>query len=1098
MSQHRGKHGRIYHCLAAGVAAIALTAGVSGAAHAQAAAGQASPAVKVDIARGDLAKSLTQLGRQAGVQIAFLPDRVRGRRAGAVRGNLTVEQALDRLLAGTGLRYQRTAGGSYIVGGPTAENYKAAKEEVANIMAAEGRDANGKPSIPDILVIGNRNWNLNLDIQRTADDAQPYVVFSHEEIARSGATNLDDFFRNFLGANNSGSTSAQQGFSKSQSVVNLRGLGADATLILVDGRRFAQANTGSGVFSQSSVNGIPLDSIERIEVLASSASGIYGSNAVGGVVNIIIRRDYHGIEGTAYYGNTTRFDAGEKRLSLNGSLPLENGRTRLSFTASWQQTDGLNEGERDFIGAGRALILQNQPDYFSINRILLEGATPNIISTNGSNLVLKNGTALGSNMTFVPVGFRGVALDGLAPLIANAGRQNTDLSPTATTGRAGNGALAPLLSPSQNYSGAVTGRREFASWLSIYGEFGYSRYESKYLSNVAARDYTLAATAPDNPFTTSIDVSVPGIGQEKTRINVSTNMRALAGAIVKLPFDWQAAIDLNWNWGRFESGGSPPGFDQATSDGLTLGTIDILRDVAQYPIAYHYLDAPFGQLNTPAKSFSSSYSLKLAGPAPWLRLWGGKPIVTLLLEQDKQSMGDSVSYVDTFNQSSVFYTPRRSQRTESAYGEVRFPIIGKDNHVPLIRELELQVAGRYDHYSGIGANTGLQCFPATGVNPFFGPLPASAFDDPCPANGVQPTFARTSNGSFNPTVALRWGVARDLTLRGAYSTGYQPPYLNAVIKADAPINGALVGLTGGVTTINVKDPARGNEIIGTPFAGIFFLIPAKLGGNPDVDPQTSKSWSFGGILTPRFVPGLRLSVDWSQITINNVYFQPFALLGNGNIPGGQQAFNDFLAAHPERFTRAAPAPGDPFPVGKITFIDASTANLSMTRSEAIDFAGNYTTKLGKGQLDLQAGGTWLRDLSVQATPTAKQVDITGVVSNQFLAALGAQGGVEWKANGSVVYSTDKWTLGWRIRYVGSYWLNVDHSILLAQGAARIGPQSYSDIFGTFKINPKTEVRAGINNLFDKRPPINATQASFYSQFGDPRLMNFYLSVNRKF
>jgi iron complex outermembrane receptor protein len=1090
MNRRKGNYRRVHHYLAASAAAIAFVAGASCTAHAQAAPGRASAAVKIDIVRGELSKSLTQLGRQAGVQIAFLPDRVRGRHVDAVRGNLTVEQALDRLLAGTGLRYQRTPGGSYVVGGQGRETETEVRRAIEDINTSRGRDAEGRAVIPDILVVGNRNWNLNLDIPRTADDAQPYVVFNHEEIARSGATNLDDFFRNFLGANNSASTSAQTNVNKSQSVINLRGLGADATLILVDGRRYSQANTGSGVFSQSSVNGIPLESIERIEVLASSASGIYGSNAIGGVINIIMRRDYHGLAATAYYGNTSRFDAAEKRLSLNGSFPIENGRTRLSFTGSWQKTDGLVEGDRDFISAGRALILENQPNYLTANRILLQGATPNIISTNGSNLVLDNGTALGANTTFVPVGYRGVALDGVAPLIANAGRQNTDLSPTGVTGKIGNGQLSPLLSPSQSYSGSVTARREFSSWLSGYGEFGYSRYENSYLTNQAARTYTLAANAPDNPFTTSINVSVPGVGQDQVRTNVSTNMRALAGAIVKLPYGWQAALDFTWNWGSFNSGGLPPGFTKATEDGLNQGTIDILRDVAQYPIPYQYQDLPFSQLTTPSKSFSSSYTMKLAGPTPWLRLWGGKPIITLLLERDKQSMGDSITYLDSNTSSTVFYTPARSQRTDSAYGEVRLPIIGKDNHVPLIRELELQIAGRYDHYTAVGANTGITCVAAIA-----GPLPASAFTDPCPGSAT-PRFATTNNGSFNPTVALRWAVVRDLALRGSYSTGYQPPYLNAVIKTDAAGNGALVGLEGGVTAINVTDPARGNEAIGTSFFTLK-VINASLGGNPDVDPQTSKTWSFGAILTPRLVPGLRLSADWTRITINNLYFAPFTLLTSGTVVGGQQAFNDFLAAHPERFTRAAPAPGDPYQVGKIIFIDASTANLSRSRSESVDFAGSYTTKLGNGRLDLQANATWLRNLSLLATPSSKLVNSTGVVSNQFMLSLGGQGGVEWKGNGSIVYSTDRWSLGWRVRYVGSYWLNVDHSVLAIQGAAKMGAQSYSDIFGSFKITPKTELRAGINNIFDRRPPISATQGSFYSQFGDPRRMNFYLSINRK-
>jgi outer membrane receptor protein involved in Fe transport len=1097
MIRLRGKHACFNQWLVAGAAAIAL-AGGTGQAAAQAAQAPAGRTARIDVDRGDLSRALTQLGRQAGVQIAFLPDRVRGRRARALHGTFTVEAALDRLLAGTGLRFQRSPGGSYIVGGPTEQSWQRARDFVADRLAAEGKDAEGKAQAPEILVIGRRNWNLNLDIPRTADDAQPYVVFDRAMIQRSGATNLDDFFRNFLGANNGGSTSTQVGTSKGQSFVNLRGLGSASTLVLVDGRRYAQANTGDGAFSQASVNGIPLDAIERIEVLASSASGIYGSNAVGGVINIIMRRDYHGIEATAYYGNTSRLDAFENRLSINGSFPIEGGRTRLSFTGSWQKTGGLQEGDRDYISRGRALLLANQPNYFNTLSDPVQGATPNIVSADGSSLVLKpqyGGAALGSRITFVPVGFRGIGQDGVAALLANAGKQNLALSPTPTSGPAGDGTLSPLLSPTQSYSGSFTARRDFNKWLTLYGEFGYSHYESRTLVSPGAGNYTLPAGSADNPFNQAIRVSVPITGDNRYETSRSTTKRALAGAIVSLPLGWHAAIDLAWNWSTYNVADAPASFDQATSDALNTGTISVLRDVAQYPVTLHYLDSPSIGLLGPSHSFSRSYTLKLSGPLPLLRLWGGKPAVTLQVEQDKQSQGQYASFSNNVVSSTIAFTPARSQRTDSVYGEIRFPIFGADNHIPLFRELELQVAGRYDRYVGIGSNASLNCFPGTSTI-FAGPLPQSAYTAACPVAGAQPVFATTRNGSTNPTVALRWAVTRDIAFRGSYSTGYLPLFLNSVVKADAGIPGTLLA---GQAFVNVTDPARGNTLIGKSLLGIFQVLPATIGGNPDIDPQTSISWSFGTILTPHWVPGLRVSVDWSRITQNNVYFQPSSLVGNGNIPGGQQAFNDFLAAHPERFVRDTnPASFGPYAVGPILSADLSTANVSYARSEAVDFAASYDTTLRGGHLAIQASATWLRQLRVQTTPSARPTDATGVVSNGFLGVLSALGGVKWKGNGSIVYSAERWTAGARVRYFGPYWLNTDHSVQVLQGSAKIGAQAYLDLFGTFRLFPRTELRAGVNNVLDRSPPINATTGLFYSYFGDPRRANFYVSINQKF
>ncbi|MET0310177.1 MAG: TonB-dependent receptor [Sphingomonas sp.] len=1098
MQSNGGRRSRINIHLAAGAAALALAAIGSGTAVAAPMQDQGSTAVRVDIPRGDLAKSLTQLGRQARVQIAFLPDRVRGRRAKALRGSYTVEQALEQLLAGTGLRYQKSPGGAYIVGGPTAEAMEKIRDKLEDISAADGRGADGKAEVPEILVVGQRNWTLNLDIPRTADDAKPYVVFTHDELARSGTTGLDEFFRNYLGANNTGSTSTQIGTTKSQSFINLRGLGSANTLILVDGRRYAQANTGDGTFSQASVNGIPFDAIERIEVLASSAAGIYGSNAVGGVINIIMRRNYHGLEATAYYGNTSRIDASEKRLSLNGSFPLEHGKTRLSFSTSWQKTRGLYEGERDFIERGRAQLFANSPSYLNTIVNPVEGATPNIVSADGSTLVLKpqyGGASLGSRITYLPAGYRSLAQDGVAALIANAGKQNLDISPTPTFGPAGDGALAPLLTPTQSFNASLTLKRDFNKWLSLYGEFGWSRYETTSLETLAGGNYTIDRTSTANPFNNDIIISLPIADTNRRQQSVSTNLRALAGAIVKLPFDWQAALDLTWNWNRYAGSDGLPAFDQATVDGIASGTISLLRDVNVNPIQFGYLDGPSTGLITPSRSYSRSYTLKLAGPTPWLRLWGGKPIVTLLLEQDKQTQGEYTSYLNTATNSSISFTPERSQRTDSVYGEVRLPIIGKDNNVPLIRELELEVAGRYDRYVGVGSNKTQNCFPGTPTQ-FMAPLPASAYDAPCPQAGPGPIFATTRNSSTNPNVALRWAVTRDIAFRGSYSTGYLPPSLDSVVSVDAGIPGSFLA---GKTIVNVTDPKRGNEAIGQSLFGVLRILPALTGGNPNVDPQTSTSWSFGTILTPRFVPGLRVSIDWSKITQNNLYYQPGTILGNGNIPGGQQAFNDFLEAHPERFTRSTdPSTFGSFGVGPITFADITTANLSMARSESIDFAGSYDTNLWGGHLSLQGAATWLRDLTIQTTPSATPFKAAGVVDNSFLGGLGVAGGVAWKGNGSIIYSTERWSLGARGRYIGPYWLNTSHAVVPLQGSAKIGSQTYFDLFGTFKITPKTELRAGVNNIFDRSPPINTTTTLFYSLFGDPRRANFYLSINRKF
>ncbi len=165
---------------------------------------------------------------------------------------------------------------------------------------------------------------------RTHAGRQPAVHRARrKEIERSGAPNLETFLRNQLNVNTSptvgdqaigGNTAADPRRPIGVvSAINLRGIGLRDTLILVDGRRQPGINLGNGDITQPSITGIPIAAVERIEVLASSASGIYGSGASGGVINIVLRRDFKGAELSANYDNTSDFKQGRGSIDLTAA-----------------------------------------------------------------------------------------------------------------------------------------------------------------------------------------------------------------------------------------------------------------------------------------------------------------------------------------------------------------------------------------------------------------------------------------------------------------------------------------------------------------------------------------------------------------------------------------------------------------------------------------------------------------------------------------------------------------------------------------------------------------------------------------------------------
>ncbi|MET0272954.1 MAG: TonB-dependent receptor, partial [Phenylobacterium sp.] len=241
-------------------------------------------------------KAIPEFARQAGLQIVAPADELKGVRTPAIRGQQDARTALKTLLAGTGLVVVADQGSVITLrragsAGPQASGAQAVAPE---------------PSVVEAVVVTGTN------IQGVAPAGQKLVAIDRREIDRSGYGNAQELLRslpqNFGGVateSSFASVGGHQGDSVAtarQSAINLRGLGAESTLILVDGRRMVAAG-GKGVIAD--VSTIPLSAVERIEILPDGASALYGSDAVGGVVNFILKRNFEGAETRLRYGGVT-------------------------------------------------------------------------------------------------------------------------------------------------------------------------------------------------------------------------------------------------------------------------------------------------------------------------------------------------------------------------------------------------------------------------------------------------------------------------------------------------------------------------------------------------------------------------------------------------------------------------------------------------------------------------------------------------------------------------------------------------------------------------------------------------------------------------
>ena len=248
------------------------------------ASAQADKSVTFDLPAQSLTEALRKVAREGGLEFSAPADPLRGKRSRPLKGNFTVEEAARRLLDGTHLHAEITEGALIVRAAPAT--------------IADGRRGNGGD---EIVVTGSR--------VEGGQSASPSIIIKAEEIQLAGQTNVGEAMRslpqNFSGGQNPGvmrGTTGQGNLNTSSgSSPNLRGLGGDATLTLMNGHRLSYGSTVQAV----DVSAIPLAAVDRVDIVPDGASAIYGSDAVGGVVNIILKRDYDGASLLARWGGAT-------------------------------------------------------------------------------------------------------------------------------------------------------------------------------------------------------------------------------------------------------------------------------------------------------------------------------------------------------------------------------------------------------------------------------------------------------------------------------------------------------------------------------------------------------------------------------------------------------------------------------------------------------------------------------------------------------------------------------------------------------------------------------------------------------------------------
>ena len=273
------------------------------------------------ISAGNLADALDQLSAQAKMQIIYPAELVRGKRAPAVSGQQTWRQALEKLLAGSGLEWSQVNGSTVAIRKAQPSTAKPTSQTNAKSPSEKSNDSEPQ-ELETLIVTGSRI--------RGGSTPSPVIAIDAEQMRDQGFADLGEVIRsipqNFNGGQNPGVVTASLTNVDNWNVtggsgLNLRGLGADASLTLLNGRRMSYGGYAQAV----DISAIPMEAVDRMEIVADGASAIYGSDAVAGVANVILKRDFDGVALSARHGNAANGGLTTREYALTAGASWSSG-----------------------------------------------------------------------------------------------------------------------------------------------------------------------------------------------------------------------------------------------------------------------------------------------------------------------------------------------------------------------------------------------------------------------------------------------------------------------------------------------------------------------------------------------------------------------------------------------------------------------------------------------------------------------------------------------------------------------------------------------------------------------------------------------------
>ena len=907
----------------------------------------------------------------------------------------------------------------------------------------------------------------------------PIQTLTREDIERTGLTSIADIVQNLTGSgsalNTKFNSSGNFGFSPNgdgvgagSAQVDLRNLGPKRVLVLVDGMRWINESSASGVGAATDLNTIPLALVERIEILEDGASSLYGSDAIAGVVNIITRRNFEGGQVTLNYGQYGEGDGTLKGIDAAWGMSTE--RSNLFLGVSHVEQDEIFSKDRaqssfPVPGTGLTFGSSATPTGRFVFTDPNTGVTHSITPNTGNSDPTYDSTIINCNRTDGYHCFR--TADRF-----NFSQYNLLLTPSERTGVFGQFRYY-FNDNVHGYVKALVNRRESTNQAAPEPIFLGAGAGT---GNPFADNIVISAANPFNPFGFDLDSGsnlilvgrrpVEG-GPRRFQQQVDTQYLATG---VEGSFD---AAERTFFW-DVNVAASKNEADQTNFGSYNIRNINLaLGDPA-------VCAATPGC--TPLNIFGGTGTITPAMLA-WIQ-----PIVRDRSEQKLQNVTANISG-DLFEMwagplsfaAGYEYRKYEGSYTPDPINYVGTPPVNHYNGVP-----SLPTAGEYD------------------VNETYVELNVPLMRDSAFGKSLDLSLAgrysdySTFGGQFTPKFGLRWQVVDELLFRATFAEGFRAPSIGELFgsasRADLQLDDpCLIGLDGSPPTGNSANCAT----LGVP-AGAEQSngqISVTTGGNPDLDAETARSFTAGMVFSPSFASG----TSWSEKLDFELTFYRHSLEGAVQAIDAQTQLDLCVATLDPIFcggiTRSS--------VGDINSFNNRLTNLGSIKTDGWDADVFWTlpdTDIGQFKVNWQ--NTIVTRYEAVGAAGQVQPRAVGVEVNDSAIP-------EWTSTASLDWKRANWTAAWKLRHISELTEQCGDAAGFpvcsdqAAGINTLEAITYNDLQVGYKFDlfKGLQLTAGANNVFDKDPPIclscslNGYDASTYDIPGG---RYFYVRADLRF